>query len=149
MATVGTASVVTAERSWFGDADRPQRTMRITPHAADGVVTLSLWEGSRCTGTHRIPHHEVPTLIAALADGLAQAIPPAPPAWRPPPPPPPAPSAPPTGRVAAWRARAGRAVAALLDAPPVSPPDDTEPTEPTRPPPPARGKVRTGLWLVE
>ena len=51
---MGDASVVTGERSWFADADRRSRTMRVSPHPQEGVVTLSVWEGRQCTNTVRI-----------------------------------------------------------------------------------------------
>jgi hypothetical protein len=70
---VGAASVVTRERSWFGDADRRRRTLRLTPHPRQGVTTLSLWEDQECTGTIRLAHEEVPALISALAESLASA----------------------------------------------------------------------------
>ena len=34
-------------------------------------MVLSLWRGSTCTGTFRLPVEEVPDLIDALRDGLA------------------------------------------------------------------------------
>lgn len=68
---MGAVSVVTRERSWFGDVHRRTRTLRLTPHPAERIVTLSLWEGQLCQGTLRLPDAEVPALIAALAEGLA------------------------------------------------------------------------------
>lgn len=70
---MGAASVVTRERSWFGDADRRSRTLRLTPHPRQGVVTLSLWDDEQCTGTVRLENAEVPALIGALAEALARA----------------------------------------------------------------------------
>lgn len=68
---MGAVSVVTRERSWFGDVHRRTRTLRLTPHPAERVVTLSLWEGQLCQGTIRLADAEVPALISALAEGLA------------------------------------------------------------------------------
>ena len=70
---MGEASVVTRERSWFGDADRRRRSLRLTPHPRQGVTTLSLWDGQECVGTIRLEHDEVPALISALAESLAAA----------------------------------------------------------------------------
>lgn len=70
---MGAASVVTRDRSWFGDADRRKRSLRLTPHPRQGVTTLSLWDDQECTGTIRLTHDEVPALISALAESLATA----------------------------------------------------------------------------
>ncbi len=70
---MGEASIVTRERSWFGDADRRRRSLRLTPHPKQGVTTLSLWDDQECVGTIRLEHHEVPALISALAESLAAA----------------------------------------------------------------------------
>jgi hypothetical protein len=70
---VGAASVVTRERSWFGDADRRRRSLRLTPHPRQGITTLSLWDDQECVGTIRLAHGEVPALISALAESLASA----------------------------------------------------------------------------
>lgn len=83
-------SIVTDGRSWFADEDRTARTMTVTPHATDGVVAISLWDGRRCVATHRVPTVDVPDLISALAQSLAGSIG-APVRAVPPPPPPPAP----------------------------------------------------------
>jgi hypothetical protein len=76
---VGQASVVTGERSWFGDAERRTRSMRVTPHPEEGIVTLSVWEGRQCTNTVRIAADELPSLIGSLAQALAVASVPPPP----------------------------------------------------------------------
>ncbi len=70
---MGAASIVTRERSWFGDADRRRRTLRLTPHPRQGITTLSLWDDQECVGTVRLAHDEVPALISALAESLASA----------------------------------------------------------------------------
>jgi hypothetical protein len=70
---VGEASIVTRERSWFGDADRRRRSLRLTPHPRQGITTLSLWDEQECVGTIRLTHAEVPALISALAESLAAA----------------------------------------------------------------------------
>ncbi len=73
--------MVTRERSWFGDVHRRSRTLRLTPHPAERMVTLSLWEGQQCQGTIRLADAEVPALVSALAEALAGSA-----AYVPPPP---------------------------------------------------------------
>jgi len=53
----------------FEDVRRDGRILRVTWHADDDVVVLSLWRGSRCTGTFRLPVDAVPDLVATLSRG--------------------------------------------------------------------------------
>ena len=46
------------------------RALRVSWHREDGLVVLSLWDGSRCTGTVRVATTDVPALIEALQIGL-------------------------------------------------------------------------------
>jgi hypothetical protein len=46
--------------------------MRVTWHPEADVVVLSLWRVNACVGTLRLERHEVPALVAALVDGLAE-----------------------------------------------------------------------------
>lgn len=71
--------MVTGDRAWFGDAERRTRSMRVTPHPEEGIVTLSVWEGRQCTNTVRIACEELPSLIGSLAQALAVASVPPPP----------------------------------------------------------------------
>jgi hypothetical protein len=48
------------------------RWMRVTWHPEADMVVLSLWRESGCIGTLRLERHEVPALVAALVDGLAE-----------------------------------------------------------------------------
>jgi len=65
---------------WFIDSRGESRRMRMTWHSEDGLVVLSLWQGSGCTGTFRMPVQDAARLISILADSLADAArPPAPP----------------------------------------------------------------------
>lgn len=52
------------------DARRPERALRISWHHEDGLVVLSLWRETFCTGTFRLAVDEVPDLIDALRAGL-------------------------------------------------------------------------------
>jgi hypothetical protein len=54
----------------FLDPRGDARSLRVRWHHSDGLVVLSLWRGSECTGTFRLPVDEVPTLIEALRAGL-------------------------------------------------------------------------------
>lgn len=56
----------------FVDARHPDKGLRVTWHHDSAVVVVSLWRGDTCTGTLRLAPEEVPRLIAALADGLAE-----------------------------------------------------------------------------
>jgi len=55
---------------FFLDTRGDARSLRVRWHHRDGLVLLSLWRGSECTGTFRLPIDEVPTLIDALRAGL-------------------------------------------------------------------------------
>lgn len=52
------------------DARGAGRALRVSWHAEDGLVVLSLWDGARCTGTARLAAADVPALIEALRLGL-------------------------------------------------------------------------------
>ncbi|HET7350357.1 MAG TPA: hypothetical protein VFJ28_05420 [Marmoricola sp.] len=58
---------------FFLDARGDARALRVRWHHDDGLVVLSLWRGSECTGTFRLEIDEVPVLIQALREGLGQA----------------------------------------------------------------------------
>ena len=46
------------------------RALRVSWHREDGLVVLSLWDGSRCTGTVRVATTDVPTLIESLSSTM-------------------------------------------------------------------------------
>ena len=60
------------------------RWMRVTWHHEQSqsdvvdVVVLSLWRETGCVGTMRLDRSQVPGLVAALVEGLADMPPPAP-----------------------------------------------------------------------
>ena len=58
---------------FFLDTRGDARSLRVRWHHRDGLVMLSLWRGSECTGTFRLSVDEVPTLIDALRAGLDSA----------------------------------------------------------------------------
>jgi hypothetical protein len=48
------------------------RWMRVTWHHEADVVVLSLWRETGCIGTMRLDRSQVPELVNALVDGLAE-----------------------------------------------------------------------------
>ena len=57
----------------FLDARGGGRALRVSWHTEAGVVVLSLWSGTSCSGSFRLPAEDVPQLIDALRAGLDQA----------------------------------------------------------------------------
>ncbi len=53
----------------FLDARGDSRAMRVNWHEEEGVVVLSMWKGSICTATFRVPAADLPDLLRALTDG--------------------------------------------------------------------------------
>ena len=53
----------------FADSRGGGRAMRVHWHEDDGVVVLSMWKGSICTATFRVPAADLPDLLRALTDG--------------------------------------------------------------------------------
>jgi hypothetical protein len=53
----------------FDDVRGEGRTLRVSWHGADGVVVLSMWRQSECTGSFRLPVSDLPDLLRALTDG--------------------------------------------------------------------------------
>lgn len=61
-------------RQWFTDARDDGRRMEVSWHADEGIVIMSLWHGSICRATFRLPVEQAPGLIQTLADALGDAI---------------------------------------------------------------------------
>ena len=55
---------------FFLDARGDARSLRVRWHREQGLVVLSLWRGTECTGTFHLGIDEVPILIEALRAGL-------------------------------------------------------------------------------
>jgi len=55
------------------DARDDGRLMRVTWHPEADLVVLSLWRREKCVASFRLPTADVPALVAALAEGLAEA----------------------------------------------------------------------------
>ena len=53
----------------FDDVRGEGRTLRVSWHGVDGVVVLSMWRQSECTGSFRLPVSDLPDLLRALTDG--------------------------------------------------------------------------------
>ena len=53
----------------FDDVRGEGRTMRVSWHGLDGVVVISMWRQSECTGSFRLPVSDLPDLLRALTDG--------------------------------------------------------------------------------
>jgi len=56
--------------------------MEVSAHSDEGLVIVSLWHGSMCRATFRLPVDEAPGLIQTLADALGDAARPSPPPGR-------------------------------------------------------------------
>src|SRR6266540_1642564 len=73
----------TQARKWFNDAERPDRSMRVTWHKERRFAVLSLWDGSTCTATFRLPVQDAAELsqllVGFLGDCIRESPPPAPP----------------------------------------------------------------------
>lgn len=66
----------------FADSRGGGRAVRVSWHHDAGVVVLSLWRGTDCTGTVRVAAEDVADLITALSHGLAEGYQPeAPASW--------------------------------------------------------------------
>ncbi len=61
-------------RQWFADARDDGRRMEVSWHSDEGLVIVSLWHGSICRATFRLPVEQAPALIQTLADTLGDAV---------------------------------------------------------------------------
>lgn len=68
-ATPATAATLPAHGGVFYDARGEARTLRVNWHGDERLVVLSIWRGSECTGTFRLPAADLPDLLRALTDG--------------------------------------------------------------------------------
>lgn len=55
----------------LADVRGGDRCLRVSWHHDEGVVVLSVWHGDLCAGTVRVAAEDVPTLVTALTQGLA------------------------------------------------------------------------------
>ena len=61
-------------RQWFSDARDDGRRMEVSWHPDEELVIVSLWHGSVCRATFRLPIEQAPALIETLADALGDAV---------------------------------------------------------------------------
>lgn len=57
---------------WAWDARGDNRAVRVSPHARENVVNLSVWRDDVCVGTVRLVPDEVAALVTGLTEGLAE-----------------------------------------------------------------------------
>jgi hypothetical protein len=57
---------------WAWDARGDNRAVRVSPHARENVVNLSVWRDDLCVGTVRLVPDEVTALVTGLTEGLAE-----------------------------------------------------------------------------
>lgn len=55
-------------RQEFQDARDDGRSMEVSWHSEEGVLIISLWHGSICRATFRLPIEEAHALIQTIAD---------------------------------------------------------------------------------
>ena len=56
---------------WAWDARGDNRAVRVSAHARENIVNLSVWRDDICVGTVRLMPDEVTALVTGLTDGLA------------------------------------------------------------------------------
>jgi hypothetical protein len=61
-------------RVFIQDARGADRHLRVTWHAEAGQFNVTTWHGDVCSGSVRVRADDAPVLIAALADGMADAL---------------------------------------------------------------------------
>jgi hypothetical protein len=61
------------DRAWFAEDDRPDRGLALHARPARGHVNLSVWDGSVCRGTFRLPAADIPRLVDELTAALRAA----------------------------------------------------------------------------
>jgi hypothetical protein len=57
---------------WAWDSRGANRAVRVSSHAGENVVNLSVWRDDICVGTVRLSPAEVSALVAGLTEGLAE-----------------------------------------------------------------------------
>ena len=57
---------------WAWDSRGANRAVRVSTHARENVVNLSVWRDDLCVGTVRLGPAEVAALVTGLAEGLAE-----------------------------------------------------------------------------
>ncbi len=57
---------------WAWDTRGDNRAVRVSAHARERVINLSVWRDDACVGTVRLDPAEAAALVGGLTDGLAQ-----------------------------------------------------------------------------
>jgi hypothetical protein len=57
---------------WAWDARGHERAVRVSAHAREGLINLSMWRDEICVGTVRLQPDEVAGLVEGLTEGLAR-----------------------------------------------------------------------------
>lgn len=57
---------------WAWDTRGDNRAVRVSAHARERVINLSVWRDDLCVGTVRLDPAEAAALVSGLTDGLAQ-----------------------------------------------------------------------------
>ena len=57
---------------WVFDVRGDGRSVRVSAHADEGLLNVSLWKGSECVGTARLLPADAATLVSGLSEGLAE-----------------------------------------------------------------------------
>jgi hypothetical protein len=57
---------------WAWDARGHERAVRVSAHAPEGLINLSMWRDEICVGTVRLQPDEVAGLVEGLTQGLAR-----------------------------------------------------------------------------
>lgn len=61
-----------AGSAWLGDARGDGRTLRVSSHGEQGLITVSAWRDHVCTSSVQLSPHEAADLIAALSHAVAE-----------------------------------------------------------------------------
>ncbi|WP_127128244.1 hypothetical protein [Georgenia sp. SYP-B2076] len=56
---------------WVGDPRGGGRGLRVSSHAAAGVLVLSVWRADECVATVRLRPDEAAALVSGVVEGLA------------------------------------------------------------------------------
>jgi hypothetical protein len=57
---------------WAWDARGHERAVRVSAHAPEGLINLSMWRDEICVGTVRLRPDEVAALVEGLTEGLVR-----------------------------------------------------------------------------
>ena len=57
---------------WAWDLRGEGRGIRVSAHADEGLLNVSLWKGGECVGTARLLPADVAKLVSGLSEGLAE-----------------------------------------------------------------------------